>query len=153
MPVPLDPLGMTPAAWESLVSSWGLPAYRARQIFDAFHKRLAREYAAMQVLPGPLRQRLEQEAPVSFPEVARREEAADGSVKLGLRMADGALIEAVFMPGEARVSLANEFADARTVAPTIVLRPPAGEPRPPPPSPSRSVSPPRPAAPSTAPSA
>jgi 23S rRNA (adenine2503-C2)-methyltransferase len=109
----MDPLGMTPAAWESLVASWDLPRYRGRQVFDAIHRRLEQEYAGMQVLPGPLRERLEREAPIHFPEVARREEAADGSVKLGLRMADGALIEAVFMPGEARVSLANEFADAR----------------------------------------
>ena len=107
---------MTPAAWETLVSAWSFPRYRGRQIFDAIHRRLAREYAGMQVLPGPLRERLEREAPIYFPEVARREEAADGSVKLGLRMADGALIEAVFMPGEARVSLANEFADARADA-------------------------------------
>jgi 23S rRNA (adenine2503-C2)-methyltransferase len=108
------------AAWKALVSSWGLPGFRAGQIFDAFHKRLAQGYDAMQVLPGPLRERLAQEAPMHFPEVARREEAADGSVKLGLRMADGALIESVFMPGQAQVSLANEFSDARAdVAPSI----------------------------------
>jgi 23S rRNA (adenine2503-C2)-methyltransferase len=111
-----DPLGMTPAAWEALASAWELPRYRGRQIFDAIHRRRAREYAEILVLPEPLRERLEQEAPIRFPELARREQAADGSVKLGLRLADGALIEAGFMPGEARVSLANEFADARAPA-------------------------------------
>src|SRR4029453_5961472 len=113
MAVPPDPLGMTPSALERWAEEAGLPRYRGRQIFDRVHRRLARGYAEGRELPADLRDRLGQEMPLRFPEVAQRERAADGSVKLGLRLSDGALIEAVYMPGGAQFSLANEFTDAR----------------------------------------
>ncbi len=104
---------MTPAAWETLVVSWGLPRYRGGQIFDAIHRAGRRSWAAMTDLPAALRERLEKEMPIRLPEVARREESADGSVKFGLRLADGALIEAVYMPGSTAFAQVNEFTDAR----------------------------------------
>jgi 23S rRNA (adenine2503-C2)-methyltransferase len=112
-----DPLGLTPAAWEAFAVEAGLPRYRGRQLFDALHRRGARDYATMTELPGPLRERLARELPVRLPEVARREESADGSVKFGLRLSDGALIEAVFMPGGETYAEVNEFTDARAVMP------------------------------------
>ena len=51
-----------------------------------------------------------------LPEIVRREASSDGSVKYGLRLDDGALVEAVVMPGESRRSAANEFDDARAAA-------------------------------------
>jgi 23S rRNA (adenine2503-C2)-methyltransferase len=108
-----DPLGMSRPAWEALVAQWGLPAYRGRQVFDAVHRRGRRSYEAMRELPPALRERLAAEKPFRLPEVARREAARDGSVKYGLRLADGALVEAVFMPGDAATAAVNEFEDAR----------------------------------------
>ncbi len=112
-----DPLGLTPAAWEAFAVEAALPRYRGRQLFDAIHRRGVRDYAAMTELPGLLRERLSVEAPIRLPEVARREESADGSVKFGLRLGDGALIEAVFMPGGETYAEVNEFTDARAVMP------------------------------------
>jgi 23S rRNA (adenine2503-C2)-methyltransferase len=109
----VDPLGTTRAEWERLASEWGLPLYRGRQVFDALHTRGVRDYAAMRELPGELRERLAGQMPVRLPEVIRRQAASDGSVKYGLRLADGALIEAVFMPGERARAAVNEFEDAR----------------------------------------
>ena len=55
-----------------------------------------------------------QAVPMGPPEIARREVSEDGSVKYGLRLSDGQLIEAVFMPrGEEHASAGAEFADAR----------------------------------------
>ncbi|HLN59788.1 MAG TPA: 23S rRNA (adenine(2503)-C(2))-methyltransferase RlmN [Thermoanaerobaculia bacterium] len=108
-----EALGMTPAGWEALVEEWGLPRYRGRQIFDALHRQGVREYSAMRVLPKDLRERLARELPITPPEIVRREPSSDGSVKYGLRLPDGALIEAVFMPGEAGCAAVNEFEDAR----------------------------------------
>ena len=113
----LDPLGLTPSAWETFVAAAELPRYRARQLFDAFHRRGSRDYAAMTELPGALRERLAAELPVRLPEIARRDESADGSVKFGLRLSDGALIEAVYMPGSTAFAQVNEFTDARAVVP------------------------------------
>ena len=108
-----DPLGLSRSGWEGLAQSWSLPPYRGRQIFDAIHGRGARSAAAIHEVPRELRERLEREMPIRLPEIVRREESRDGSVKYGMRLADGALIEAVSMPGERRDAEVNEFEDAR----------------------------------------
>ena len=108
-----DPLGLTPSAWESLAAAWGLPRYRGRQLFDAIHRRGARAFAGLTELPGALRERLARELPIRLPEIARRDASADGSAKFGLRLSDGALVEAVFMPGDESAARVNEFEDAR----------------------------------------
>src|SRR5258708_4264636 len=110
-----EAVGMTAAGWEAVVLDWGLPRYRGRQIFDAIHVQGLREYDAMRVLPEPLRERLNRELPIRLPEIARSEPSSDGSIKYGLKLSDGALIEAVFMPGEAWRAAVNEFEDARAV--------------------------------------
>ncbi len=112
----MDPLGLTPLALEEWAVAEGLPRYRGRQIFDLIHRRLAPDYAHARELPASLRELLETALPLSRPEIVRRDRAADGSVKLGLRLADGALIEAVYMPGERATSMANEYSDARDLA-------------------------------------
>ncbi len=129
-----DPLGMSLQDWERWAREQGLPSYRGLQIFEALCRRGARDYAEIRVLPRELRERLSIEIPLRRPEIVRRDAAADGSAKYGLRLADGALVEAVFMPGERSHSAINEFADARAVA--------SGSPRPPvSPSPRPSVLP------------
>ncbi len=117
---------MTLAAWEAFAAAADLPRYRGRQIFDAIHRRRARDYAAMTELPGALRERLAAELPIRIPGVARREESADGSVKFGLRLEDGALIEAVYMPGGEAHSQANEFTDARANPTSDIRHPKSG---------------------------
>ncbi len=108
---------MTAAAWQALAVDWGLPRYRGRQIFDALHRQGVRDFSAMRVLPKDLRERLAREVPLALPEIVRSEPSSDGSIKYGLRLFDGALIEAVFMPGEAWRAAVNEFEDARAAAP------------------------------------
>jgi 23S rRNA (adenine2503-C2)-methyltransferase len=114
--------------WEALAESWELDRYRGRQVFDALHLRGARDYGAMRELPAALRQRLAAELPIRLPEVVRREASADGSVKLGLRLSDGALIEAVFMPGDRTSAQVNEYADARAESRTRDQRPETRDP-------------------------
>jgi 23S rRNA (adenine2503-C2)-methyltransferase len=104
---------LTATTWENVVEGWGLPRYRGRQIFEALHRQGVRDYASIGVLPRDLRARLAAEMPIRLPEIARREASADGSVKYVLKLCDGALIESVFMPGEASQAAVNEFEDAR----------------------------------------
>src|SRR5262249_4481154 len=115
MSSPVDPLGRTLAQWEALFESWGGRRYRGRQVFDALHKRRVTDYAAMRELPERLRVRLESEMPIAFPRIARREAASDGSVKYGLGLSDGALVESVLMPGDSGNAAVNEFEDARAM--------------------------------------
>jgi 23S rRNA (adenine2503-C2)-methyltransferase len=69
----------------------------------------------MSEAPQSLRERLSAEAPFALPEIVRRDASADGSRKYGLRLSDGALIEAVSMPGDFSRAQVNEFQDARAV--------------------------------------
>lgn len=108
-------LGLSRSQWETLLESWGAPAFRGRQAFDAIHRRGARSAASIHELPRGLRERLEREMPIGLPEIVRREVSRDGSVKYGVRLGDGALVEAVYMPGDRRDSEVNEFEDARAV--------------------------------------
>lgn len=125
MEAPSDPLGLSRDDWQSTMARWDLPPYRGRQAFDALHLRGARDWAAVRDLPADMRRRLAEGMPVLLPSVARREAARDGSVKYGLRLGDGALIEAVLMPGEASLAAVNEFEDARAAA-DAAPRPSAG---------------------------
>src|SRR6185369_17510959 len=86
------------AEWERRAAAASQPAYRGRQIFDALHRRLAGSYEEMTELSRGDRALWSQAAPLPAPEIARRDVSDDGSVKYGLRLADGALVEAVFMP-------------------------------------------------------
>ncbi len=113
METPVDPLGLSASGWEAVLESWGEPRYRGRQIFESLHRHRRRDYALALELPAALRARLAAEMPIRLPEIVRREESRDGSVKYGMRLSDGALIEAVFMPGFRSFSEANEFEDAR----------------------------------------
>ncbi|HEX5134249.1 MAG TPA: 23S rRNA (adenine(2503)-C(2))-methyltransferase RlmN [Thermoanaerobaculia bacterium] len=116
-------LGLSRSQWEALLERWGAPAYRGRQVFDAIHRRGARSAAAIHELPRELRERVEREMPIGLPEIVRREVSRDGSVKYGLRLGDGALVEAVYMPGDRGDADVNEFEDARAVGPDSVPSP------------------------------
>ena len=111
----MDPLGLSSVGWEEFAESRGLPRYRGRQIFDALQRSGRLDYAALRELPAALRESLASDAPISLPEIVRREVSVDGSVKYGLRLADGALIEAVYMPVDETSARVNEFTDARAV--------------------------------------
>jgi 23S rRNA (adenine2503-C2)-methyltransferase len=106
---------MSSAAWQALAAGRGLARYRGRQIFDALHRGARLDYASMHELPADVREALARDVPIRLPEVARREESVDGSVKFGLRLSDGALIEAVYMPVDDRIAQVNEFTDARAI--------------------------------------
>src|SRR5881409_186449 len=110
------PLGFSRREWESLARSWSVPAFRGRQIFDAIHRRGARSAREIHEVPRQLRERLGSELPIALPAIVRREASRDGSVKYGLRLEDGALVEAVYMPGDGAAAQVNEFADARVDA-------------------------------------
>jgi 23S rRNA (adenine2503-C2)-methyltransferase len=117
-------LGLSIPEWESLARRWSVPAYRGRQIFDAIHRRGARSAVEIHEIPRVLRNRLDQEMPIGLPAIVKSAASSDGSVKYGLRLEDGALIEAVYMPGDPGAAQVNEFEDARAVTPEPRVRSP-----------------------------
>jgi 23S rRNA (adenine2503-C2)-methyltransferase len=111
---PCAPLAWTPAEWEARARALGQRSFRGRQIFDAIHRRGLADFEAMTVLSKADRGAWSAAVPLALPQIARREVSSDGSVKYALRLADGSLIETVFMPrGERHARPGSEFADAR----------------------------------------
>jgi 23S rRNA (adenine2503-C2)-methyltransferase len=90
-----------------------LPAYRARQVMEwVYHKRVT-SWEEMLTLPKDLRRELSSAYPLAFPEVVTTTGSSDTTQKLLLRLADGELIETVFIP--ASLALYGEASDRRTL--------------------------------------
>jgi len=94
--------GMDRGALSALVRELGEPAYRARQIFSWLYGRRVRRVADMTSLPRGLRRALEERCELSWPDVSERTLSFDGTRKYLFRLADGATIEAVYIPEDDR---------------------------------------------------
>jgi 23S rRNA (adenine2503-C2)-methyltransferase len=87
-------LGMFPHELEQLLTSWGEPSYRGRQVFGWLHRRGVLDASAMTDVPAALRERLN----VTRSQEVRRLHSVDGlTSKLLLRLHDDQDIEAVEM--------------------------------------------------------
>ena len=86
------------------VTSWGLPAFRAKQVYAQLWRRGA-SYEEMTDLPRDLRERLNDELPFGFELLAER--AADGGAtrKALLRFGGQHLVESVLMTYPDRVTV------------------------------------------------
>ena len=76
------------------------PPFRARQIYDAVYRQRVADLAGISNLPKPLRARLSGDLPLGLPEVERRYDSADGTIRFLLRLADGKTVETVWMPDD-----------------------------------------------------
>jgi 23S rRNA (adenine2503-C2)-methyltransferase len=83
---------------EDLLVQAGAPRFHARQLFQWIYRRGITEFDAMTDLGRELRARLTADFRISTPVVERREQSSDGTTKYLLRLADGQLIESVFIP-------------------------------------------------------
>lgn len=75
-----------------------VPAFRARQIYDAVYRRHSTDSSRITTLPKDLRSRVEP----GLPEVAQRFDSADGTARYLLRLPDGKTVETVMMPEPGR---------------------------------------------------
>ena len=76
----------------------GEPAFRAQQIYRALYRQRVGDLAAISNLPKTLRARLADEFPLGLPEIAKRYDSADGTVRYLLQLSDGKTVETVWMP-------------------------------------------------------
>ncbi|HET7216720.1 MAG TPA: 23S rRNA (adenine(2503)-C(2))-methyltransferase RlmN [Vicinamibacterales bacterium] len=86
------------AELEQYLSEIGVPRFHARQIFQWIYRRGVTDFEAMTDLGRELRTQLGRELAFSTPAVAKRDRSEDGTIKFLLRLADGHLIESVFIP-------------------------------------------------------
>ncbi len=82
--------------------SLGEPPFRARQVWKWLWQKGARDFAAMTDLSLTARERLAAAATIEWPELADSQTSQDGTVKLLLRLTDGALVETVLIPSASR---------------------------------------------------
>ena len=85
-----------------IVGELGEPRFRAGQIWQWLWGKNAASFAEMTDVSKHLRARLEERAVIRLPEVAEVRTSADGTEKLLLRLADGALVETVIIPSVGR---------------------------------------------------
>lgn len=78
------------------------PRYRAEQVWEWIWRKLARDFDSMTNVAKSLRAKLAEKAAIVWPEVAAEQKSSDGSIKLLLRLADGATVETVLLPAENR---------------------------------------------------
>ena len=76
----------------------GQPQYRARQVYDALYRRQVPELVQITSLPAAVREELAGRHAIGLPEVARRYDSVDGTLRYLLRLADGKTVETVLMP-------------------------------------------------------
>jgi 23S rRNA (adenine2503-C2)-methyltransferase len=74
------------------------PGYRARQIYHAIYQEQAADLVQISTLPARMREDLAGRHPVGLPEVARRYQSSDGTIRYLLRLDDGRTVETVLMP-------------------------------------------------------
>ncbi len=75
-----------------------VPAFRARQIYDAVYRQHITEPERITTLPRALRERVS----IGLPEIAQQYDSVDGTVRYLLRLDDGKTVETVFMPERGR---------------------------------------------------
>jgi len=103
----LDLLGKSAEELREFLRAIGEPGYRGAQVYHALYAERRFDFAAMTNLPAALRERLERQASIALPEIARRYRSADGTVRYVLALGEGkpANVETVFMPEENRQTI------------------------------------------------
>ncbi len=95
----LELLGLDLQELSGIVQKFGEPAYRARQLFEAVYQHRVAELSDVTTLPQSLRTRLNGErVRIGIPEVQKRFESVDGTVRYLMRFSDGQSVETVWMP-------------------------------------------------------
>ncbi len=86
--------------FQKAVADLGLEKFRARQVWDWLFGKLVFEFEAMTNLPVAARERLREAFPRILPDNYEIQRGANGTAKLALPLADGAMVEAVSLPDE-----------------------------------------------------
>jgi 23S rRNA (adenine2503-C2)-methyltransferase len=98
-------IGQNAAELSQHVVDLGAPAYRGRQLAGALYRRFVRDTDALAELPAELRAALTERFVLAPCRVRSESAAPDGTVKYLLDLADGEVIEAVYLPYAGRTSV------------------------------------------------
>ncbi len=102
---PVELLGLDRPRMAAFFESLGEKRFRARQMMQWLHQRHVYDFTEMTDLSKALRQRLQERARATLPEVAADQQASDGTRKWVIRLADGNCVETVYIPEPKRGTL------------------------------------------------
>ena len=93
-----------PDEWKGLLAERGLRPFRADQILQCLYRDYIQDWDLATTLPKDFRETLKTEFPLVPPTVLDRTDAADGTAKLLLGLADGESVETVVIPAKGRLT-------------------------------------------------
>lgn len=98
-------LGLSRQQLEDFFTDLGEKRFRAQQVMKWIHHQGVIDFADMSNLGKGLREKLGSLATIIPPEIADQQDSADGTRKWAIRVAGGALVEAVLIPEAGRATL------------------------------------------------
>ncbi len=104
-PPKINLVGLSREELEAELKSFGLPAFRARQLWHWMYHRGATSFGVMTTIARDMQAKLAERYVVSRPEMSRAQQSVDGTSKWLLKLADGNEIESVHIPEEDRGTL------------------------------------------------
>lgn len=96
--MPINLYDLSQDALAELLTQWGQPKFRAKQVWAWLYEKPVSTFEAMTDLPTPLRDRLRGETTLGALIPATERISKDGTVKRLYELHDGQLIESVLMP-------------------------------------------------------
>lgn len=94
-------------------AAWQQPAYRVDQVLTWLYAHRVEKWEEMTNLPKSLRSLLQENFPMTFPVLARKQGSRDTTEKFLWRLTDGSFIESVLIPASA--GLFGEASDRHTL--------------------------------------
>jgi 23S rRNA (adenine2503-C2)-methyltransferase len=104
-PSRINLVGLTRQELEAELKSFGLPAFRARQLWHWIYHRGATSFDVMTTIAKGMQARMAERYAVDRPDVSRAQQSFDGTSKWLLKFPDGNEIESVHIPEEDRGTL------------------------------------------------
>ena len=98
-------LGLDLEELEKFAVSRGQPKFRGRQLYHGIYARRARELAGLTDLAHEFRDAIAAEHGIVYPQAERHFCSLDGSIRYLFRLADGNMVETVYMPEDDRTTL------------------------------------------------
>jgi len=98
-------IGFPEEKLKQLFADWGLPDYRAHQVFSWIYHHNVRRFEEMTNVSKYLRTRLTEHFVIALPRIAAKTHSQDGSIKYLFELDNGAQVESVWMPDDTRKTL------------------------------------------------
>jgi 23S rRNA (adenine2503-C2)-methyltransferase len=99
-----DIRSLKPADLHAFFAEINEPAFRARQVEEWVWRRSCKEFSAMSNIPKKLRDTLSAHFEIHGIRVDDMQKSTDGTIKNGVKLHDGRIVESVLIPTEKRIT-------------------------------------------------